>query len=58
MNEIQIRNAIATGAVLRDFDGETGQAVEVATDGETLAVRIEAENFSRWSDSLDLSPVE
>ena len=55
MSETEIRNAIATGAVLRDFDGETGRATDIDFDGETLAVLLEAENFSRWTDSLDLS---
>ena len=56
MTEMQVRAAIAAGTVLKDFDGETGRAVDLDTDGETLAVRIEAEDFSRWTDALDLSP--
>ncbi len=58
LNENEIRNAIVTGTILRDYDGETGQATEVATDGETLAVHLEAQNFSRWTDSLDLTYAE
>ena len=54
LNLTEVRNAITTGAVLKDFDGETGQAVEWDTDGETTAVRIVAQNFERWADSLDL----
>jgi hypothetical protein len=54
MTETEIRNAIVTGTVLQDYDGETGQAVEIDTDGETLAVRIVSLNFDRWTDSLDL----
>lgn len=55
LTETEVRNAVTTGAILKDHDGETGQAVEVATDGETFAVRLVAQNFERWTDSLDLT---
>lgn len=57
LNETEARNAVVAGAILRDFDDETGKAVDVDTDGETVAVRLEGENFSRWSDALDLDYV-
>lgn len=55
MTEAQIHKAIANQAILKDFDGETGRPVEIDTDGETIAVRIVDVNFSRWTDSLDLT---
>lgn len=54
LDQAEILKAIATRAILKDHDGETGVAVDMDTDGETIAVKIVAENFARWSDSLDL----
>lgn len=58
MTENEIYAAIRNQTILRDFDGETGTPVEAEWEpfsGDTLAVRIVGENFSRWTDSLDLA---
>jgi len=59
MMDIDFNNIAAlTGKMVRDFDGETGALTgDIDTDGETVIVRIAGENFSRWSDALDLNLV-
>lgn len=57
MTMSEINQAIQTAATVKDFDGETGVPVETDTDGETTLVLIQAENFARWSDSMDLTLV-
>jgi hypothetical protein len=55
MTEAQVWEAFQAGRTVRDFDGETGKLTgERDSDGETIIFRIVAENFSRWSDILDL----
>ena len=58
ITEMQAEAAVTARTVLRDFDGETGKAVGMDDDGETVIVHIVSEGFSRWSDILDLTPAD
>lgn len=51
----ELVNVIGEDVFLRDYDGMCGKPIAMETDGETVIVHIVDENFSRWSDLLDLT---
>lgn len=58
LNEQEARDAVNHGETLVNASGQVGFAAEIATDRETILVRLAAGTWMQWEDILDLSPFD